>query len=810
MKKIYRIPIALLFLFLTLHAQSPKQGGKPGFTPPFIGGKVVEAGTGIPMEFANIVLYNSADSSQVNGTVSNKNGVFELERVRKGNYYVKISFIGFDEKTINKITIEKPGKFDIGEVELTPHTYGTDDVVVNGQRSPISYEIDRKVIDVGSQLTAASGSAIDILENVPSVTVDIEGNVSLRGSSNFTVLIDGRPTIIDASDVLEQIPASTIQNIEIITNPSAKFDPEGVAGIINIIMKKTDQAGVSGIAELNGGLNDQYGVEGIFDYNKDDLHVNATANYNRRIFGIEQSESNWTERNGLVSYYSSNGNGDRGRDGGRLGASLSYDFGLGNILTMGGRYSDRTGIRNSNLNYSEWSSSNPDKQFFASTSEREHGGADWEFFSNYIHKFNDNGHELIADFSYESENNNEFTINELSQAGAIVQGQKTTESGPEEQIQIKLDYTLPLNAASKFEAGYQTELQPSRETTQLFYYDAAASDYVEQLAFGNEVKYDKTTHAIYSLYSNEIGNLGFQFGARTEYTGRQIDVTRENNSFKIDRWDFFPSAHFSYKIADGHQLMTSYTRRINRPHGWELEPFQTWIDAFNVRVGNPALSPEYIDSYELGYQTYIGNSVVSIEGYYRIVNNKIERISSVYDDGVKLGSVANVGKDYSLGTELFINFDPITNWNMNLIGNLYDYRITGELDGTDFSKSSFNWSVRFNNIIKLSSRTQFQINTIYNSPSVSSQGRRENFLFANIAVKHEIFENLLTATLQIRDILGSAKREFTLETPTLYSYSYGTRESADIMLNLRFTFNNYKKERGPSDGDGGGMDGDEF
>lgn len=802
--------ILLSTILMCANAQQRPQGSRQGSSSPTITGKVVEVRTNTPMEFANVVLFNSSDSSQVTGTVTNKEGIFSLEKIRRGNYYVKVSFIGFDDKIIDNVKIEKPGKINLGEIELSPHTFGTDEVLISGQRSPISYEIDKKVIDVGSQFTAASGSAVDILENVPSVTVDIEGNVSLRGSSNFTVLIDGRPTVLDPADALEQIPASSIENIEIITNPSAKYDPEGVAGIINIVMKKSDKIGVSGIVELNGGLNDQYGAEGIFDYRKNDLHANLTANYNKRVFGIEEEEYNWTEQNNNFSYYSSNGTGNRGRDGVRLSGSVSYDFGLGNALTLGGRYSDRTGSRTSNLQYSEWSSSNPDKEFYTSNSDRERGGVDLEVFSNFIHKFNTSGHEVIVDFSYESEDNDEFTINELKQAGEIVEGQKTTEAGPEKQLRFKLDYTLPFSEASKFEAGYQTESEPSTEKTGRFFYDSSLNDYIEQLEFRNETKYDETTHAIYSLYSNELGGLGFQFGARTEYTGRKIETVRNNRTFEIDRWDFFPSAHFSYQLAEGHQLMTSYTRRINRPRGWELEPFETWIDAFNVRIGNPALSPEYIDSYELGYQTFIGNSVVSIEGYYRIVNNKIERISSVYDDGITLSSVENVGKDYSLGTELFVNFDPITNWNVNLIGNLYDYRIEGQLEDRDFSRSSFNWNVRFNNIIKISERTQFQVNTIYNSPSVSSQGRREDFLYANIAVKHEIFENFLTATLQVRDVLGSAKREYTLETPNLYSYRYGSRESADVMLNLRFNFNNYKQERGPSNGDGGGMDGDEF
>ncbi|MCZ7602872.1 MAG: TonB-dependent receptor family protein [Melioribacteraceae bacterium] len=807
--RITKLFFFLIIIFFSTHSLA-QQGGRSGMPPPSITGKVIEVGTGTPMEFANIVLFNSEDSSQVTGTITNKEGIFLLERIPRGSYYIKISFIGFDPEIIDNVLIQKPGQIDIGEIVLTPHSYGTEDIIVSGQRSPISYEIDKKVIDVGSQLTAASGSAVDILENVPSVTVDIEGNVSLRGSSNFTVLIDGRPTVMDAADALQQIPASSIENIEIITNPSAKYDPEGTAGIINIVMKKSELAGISGIVELNGGLNNQYGAEGIFDYKKNDIHLNFSANYNRRIFEMDEQEENWTLRNDVFSYYDGTGDGNRGWNGLRLSGSIAYDFGLGNIITFGGRYSDRTFQGNSNLNYSEWTSNEPNKLFYFSKSERERGGVDFTIFSNYIHKFNNNGHQVTADFSFESETNDEFTLNSLKEGNQIINGQRTTESGPEKEIRGKVDYTLPFSEFSKFEAGFQTEIELSTERTSLSLYESTFEDYIEQPEFNNETNYDEITHAIYSLYSNKLGRLGFQAGARAEYTGRQIELVRTGQDFNIDTWDFFPSTHFSYEFLDKHQLMASYTRRINRPRGWELEPFLTWMDAYNVRIGNPALDPEYIDSYELGYQTFIGNTVVSVEGYYRVVNNKIENVRSVYDDGITLNSVENVGKDFSLGTELFVNFDPIKNWNINLIGNLYDYKIEGQLNGQDFSRNSFNWNVRFNNSIKLSERTMFQINAIYNSPSVSSQGRREDFLFANVAVRYEIFENLLTATLQIRDVLNTAKREFVLETPELYSYRYGSRSNPHVMLNLRFNFNNYKQERRPDNGEGDGMSGEEF
>ncbi len=760
-----------------------------------IEGRVLEINESKPMEFANVVLFSSEDSSQITGTVTNSDGIFVLENVSPGNYYLRASFIGFDDNFVNSIVVNRPGRIDLGEIFLSPKSYGVDDVVVSGERAPISYEIDKKVINVSQQFTASSGSAIEVLENVPSVTVDIEGNVSLRGSGNFTVLIDGRPTILEPSEALQQIPASSIENIEIITNPSAKYDPEGTAGIINIVMKKSEIAGISGIFDLNGGLNESYGAEAILDYKTQNTHTNFGIDYNDRIFDLTDLERNWTENNGSRYYTNSSGNANRGRESFSLRGSFTYNLTSNDFFTIGGRYRDSDSKRNSTLGYEEWSTANTNVNFYNSISDRSRGGYSYSVFGNYTHNFAGEGHQLIAEIDFDYDDSDESTLSELIQQGQIVSGRKTTESGPGRELQAKADYTLPLGKESKFEAGYQAEFDLSEERTGLFNFDVNVQDFVEDPQYSNNTKYDKNEQAIYSMYSNKIGDLGFQFGFRTEYTGRSIELVKTGDQFKIDRWDYFPSAHFSYEFLDNHQMMTSYTRRINRPRGWELEPFETWIDAYNVRTGNPALNPEYIDSYELGYQTILGKSVFSIEAYYRITNNKIERIRSAYDDNITLSSVDNVGKDYSLGTELFFNFDPVSIWNVNLMGNLYDYKITGVLRDQDFSRSSFNWNARFNNRIKIGKLTQIQFNLIYNSPSVSSQGRYEDFFYSNIAVKHEFFDRMLSATIQVRDIFGTAKREYTFEGEDFYRYAYFTRESPMVMLNLRFNINNYKSER---------------
>lgn len=748
-----------------------------------------------PIEFATVIVHKESDGKQLTGISTNALGQFALEGIPAGTYFIRISYIGFEFYQSKNLEVAEGSNINLGKISLLPKDIGMKDVIVQADRVAISYQIDKKVINVGENITALSGTAVDVLENIPSVTVDIDGNVSLRGSGNFTVLFDGHPTVMDGNTALQQTPASSIENIEIITNPSAKYDPEGTAGIINIILKKNSTNGISGIAGLNAGLKDKYGAELLTNYKNQSTQINLGLNYNKRNMTSNDISRNWTNDGKMYSYYNSDGSSYRQGEFLGLRGSVAWDFGNDKILSIGGRYGDRNSKDNATSNYNEWTSIDNIKNYYNSKSSEEGGEKDYHIMADYSHPFNKEGHELTLELDYESEDGSNYSINSLTNNSIIVDSKKTYEAEPTSEFTSKIDYKLPLSEKSKFEAGYQGELQSYNEKSNLEIYDTDLKIYQRNALYSNDIQYYNRQLAIYSLYSNEIGNFGYKLGVRGEYTGREVDIAQKNLNYTVDEWEYFPTAHFSLNLGDGNQLMTSYTKRINRPHGWEFEPCIIWIDAFNVRTGNPSILPQYIDSYELGFQKTIGNSLVSIDSYYRVTKNKIERVRSYYAENVTLQTSQNVGKDYALGAELFFNFDPINKWNVNLMGNLYNYRIKGNINGLDFNRNSFNWNVRFNNTIKLSPETMIQLNAIYNSPTVSSQGRREGYMSTNLAVKQVLFNKLLTATLQIRDLFSAAKNEDVNESFDFYNYRYSERESPVVMLNLRFNINNYKNDR---------------
>ena len=788
--------VTVLFIFLTastyLDFAQQRQERKGGT----ISGKVSDLNEKAPIEYANIILLSQKDSTQVTGTVTNKEGKFSLTGIVHGNYFLNVQFIGYEKKVLKNISFAG-SNIDLGNIYIKPSAINLQNVVVQGERSPVTYRIDKKVIDVNQMQTAISGNVADVLENIPSISVDIDGTVSLRGSSNFTVLIDGRPSVMDAQDALQQIPASSIENIEIITNPSAKYDPEGNAGIINIIMKKNKNFGLSGIANLNAGANDKFGGDFLFEHKTSLLTYNFGLDYNRRFFpGTSREEQQFDYLNN-VSIVNSNGTRERGRISFGLRGGIDFNLGQSDRLSFGGRFGTREQNNNSFLNYSEWSILEPQNFLYLSRNKSSRSGNFYAINSNYTHKFSTSGHELSGEFFLSHHTSDESTLSAEIQEQQQFGGKKTIENGPETGFRGKIDYVLPLGEKRKFEAGSKGEIEISQTVNELYQFSTQSNVYEFQPDFSNNVNSKISELAAYSMYSDIWGNFGFQGGLRTEYTYRTIKLEEKNQDFSIDRWDLFPAAHTSYKFSEETQAMLSYTRRIDRPSDWNLEPFYTWTDANNIRRGNPDLKPEFIDSYDLSFQTFWVGVSFSNDFYYRVNHNKIERVNSVYSENVTLTTFDNVGTDYSLGSEFMATYDPLKIWNVSLTGNVYNYKIEGILYNEPFSRESFNWSMRISNGLKVTGSTMLQLNVRYNSPTVSSQGRWEGFFMTDFALKQDLLEKKLSLTLQVRDLFKTAKHEFSSQGPDFRTSSYFTREAPIVMLNLRFNFNNYKKEDMP-------------
>lgn len=779
-----------------------------------IKGQVFDEVLQTPVEFATIAIYKDGTDTPIDGTITDKSGLFRIKKLSPGIYDIDIKFIGYNTKRIENIEIKAKEEINLGKLVIEQATENLEEIVVKSKRNTIEYKVDRKVINAGSNYTSSSGTAIDILESVPSVTVDIEGNVSLRGSTGFTVLLDGKPTILEPSEILSQIPASSVANIEIITNPSAKYDPDGTAGIININTKKISLQGVSGLLNLNAGLNDKYGGDILLNYRREKFNISLGADYNNRFRPGEYENTRRLSYGETSSEIFSEGNHDHRRQFNSYRLAMEYSPTKKNIISANVRFGSREMTHEDKLDYTETLFPEKIINEYDSYDKTIRSGDFTSATLNYLHKFKPKGHKVNFEVSYRHYEGHEKSRNELTDySGFLSNGQISTEDGPSTRWQFKIDYEYPIAEGVKLEAGLQSRRGESQDINEIYNFNTETGDYDFMDIYSYTTNYNRGIHAAYAQYAGKKNRFGYQIGFRTEYTDRQLEMVGEPDDLKINRWDYFPTLHSSYKFNEKNQLMASYTRRIDRPRGWFLEPFITWTDAYNVRRGNPGLLPEYIDSYEFGFQSDINRrSSFSAEIYYRITKNKVERVSSTFSENVMLRSFENVGKDYSLGTEIVFNAELLKWWGFDLMGNIYSYKVEGKLFDQDFSEKSFSWNTRLNNSFDLSKTFQLQLNARYNSKIASAQGHREGFFTVDGALKGNFMNRKISLALQFRDILNTARYERYSEGSDFYTHMVFDRESPEIMLTLTYRINNYKpKKRGGRNGQGGGdAEGDEF
>ena len=809
-----------------------------------LSGLIKDVKTNKVLEFANIAVYEKDSETIKTGTMSGIDGIFRVFNVPAGNYYLVITYMGYEQKQFDGVTLN--GKnVDVGTIMLNPETLKMGNVIVEAEKPAVTYRIDKRVIDASQFLSAKGGTAVEILENVPSVDVDIEGNVSLRGNSNFTVMIDGRPSVLEPQDALESIPAAAVENIEIMTNASAKYEAEGGAGIINIVTKRDKRIGITGLASINAGTNN-LGGNVLLNYTNTKITAYISLDYSKRNFTGESYVDRILYSPDTTAEFISTGDRNHGRGGWGIRGGLDWFITKNDVAGITFNYGPRSSLGSSTTAYEiiykdPVSNAVFNTYDYTSYENSTRGGSRYSIKMDYTHTFpakivenntnrskgagqpghgpggpsgaaqsidkkNNTKHQIKFDVSYSNWNMDEKSFTYLVDAfGDTTEGQKTTEIGPSNSIRGNLEYTLPIDKKSNFEAGLNGKFNWKRDGNDMCYYDPLIGDFGEPIEqFSNLTNYKQNTFSGYALYSADFGLFGIQPGVRAEYTYREIDSDAADSTYVIDRLHIFPTLHMSLQLPANIQLMGSYTRRISRPRGWQLEPFYSWWDAYNIRVGNPALAPEMTDSYDFSVQKSFGKNFISLDAFYKRTTDKIERIQTVYEDDVILNTYENVGVDRSTGIEVMSNLNIYSWWMMNISGRLYHYRVAGELYEESFDESSYNYSARMRNTFVLKD-TRLQVGLSYRSKTATAQGTSSGGLMTDLGVRQDFFDGVLSATLQVRDIFGTGFRQYEVTTPTYYTYSEFNRDAPIISLDLSLKINNYKKQQ-----NGNGFESDDF
>lgn len=781
-----------------------------------ITGVVLDQNTENPMEFANIAVYNQKDSSLVTGGITNETGQFEIGNINYGEYYLEVNFIGFNSTDVADIVLTRDNKVqDIGEVTLSSSAVSIGEVSVVADKAQVEYKLDKKVVNVSQVISAIGGTAVEVLENTPSVQVDIDGNVSLRGSSNFTVLIDGRPSVLTGSDALQQIPASAIESIEIITNPSAKYEPDGTTGIINLVMKKNALNGLSGIFNASVGTRDKYRGDFTLSYRTEKFNVTAGADFrDERGKGGSYSRSE-TYSGDTISYLNMDGTrwdkrkGHNFKGGVEWFVSDNTTFGIQGRVGSRERYNTGGGKTHAYTNFGG-------PEDFSITEETSTRTNDYYSTTlNFQHKFNGEGHQIDAMAYYSDETGDDNEVEgeiwsdlnfEYDENNPVyVERVSTVEGEDESEFRFQVDYVYPFSKDGRLEAGMMSRIEDEKESLDFRDYDQNSDQWVPNQQFSSSTDFRRDIHAVYTTYTNKIGGLSYMAGLRGELTLREIDNTNAQAVSELNRFDLFPTAHISYPVGDNNEFMSSFSRRINRPGGWDLDPTPNYFNRYTIRFGNADLKPEYTNSYELGYMRRFGRSYLSLDAFHRVTNNKIDRYSVLGDDGVYSLYTDNFDKDYATGLELTGNVNFAKWLIVNASTSMYRYRITGTLEGASVDRTSTNWTGRVNTTFRFSDNSRMQIQGFFNGPSVSAQGDRDAMIFTNFSYRQDFMKKKLTATVSVRDPFGTARFEGESYGDNFKRWFRWEREPRVVMLTLSYKLNNFKEDRNGG-GEGGGMD----
>lgn len=777
-----------------------------------IKGVIIDFGTTKPMEYANIAVYNRIDSSLVSGGITNQNGEFEVKGITFGDYYLEANFIGFQKTRVANIKLDKESPlFDSGNIKLNPSTLALESIDVVADKSSIEYKLDKKVVNVSQVLNAAGGTAVDVLENTPSVQVDIEGNVSLRGSSNFTVLIDGKPSVLSGADALRQIPASALENIEIITNPSAKYEPDGMAGIINLVMKKNVMQGINGIVNASVGTGNKYRSDITLNYRTEKYNLFVGADWRDETSYGDVISKRESYSGDTINYIDMEGNRDFIRAGHNFKSGIDLFLSDKTTATISGQIGKSKGNREGGGNTHTYTSPYTEDIYSVNeeTSEREN-----DFYNvnlNLQHNFKTKGHKIEALLYYSnhdelsiSEESDIFSDEEYNITDTYQDRVRTSETEKESEFRFKTDYSLPFSDKGKLEAGLQSQIDNEFEGNTFADYDQETDTWIINDLFTSSTDFKRAIHAVYSTYSNKLGELEYMGGLRGEYTNREVANSDVSTTYALTRFDLFPTLHLSYGIKENNQLMASYSRRIKRPRGYELDPVPSYRNRYSIRIGNPELEPEYTNSYELGFMKRFGESYVSFETFRRVTDNKIRRIETLGEDGIYYQTVDNFNEDYSTGVEIMGNIN-ITKWLLvNASTTVFKYRLTGEINDEPIDRKSTNWSARMNTTLKFSPASRLQIMGNYRAPSISAQGESKAMFYTNISYRQDFMKKKLTATLSIRDPLGTAKYERETFGEDFKSSFRWKREPQVVMLTLSYKINNFKSDKNGNNRGGGG------
>ncbi|MGP1992582.1 TonB-dependent receptor domain-containing protein [Zobellia laminariae] len=753
-----------LFLALLITNISLAQNGEIEIV-----GTVVEQSIGQPVAFATVLVGDKTTQKGITGTTTLDDGSFSLKTDAQ-NYFIEISFIGFEKKRFDNL-VPANGVIDMGQVKLNQDAQQLSEVVVAGEVSRTQFKLDKRVFNVGKDISSTGASALEVLNNVPSVNVNIEGQISLRGSQGVQVLINGKPSILtgDGGNALGTITSDMIERVEVITNPSAKYDAEGTSGIINIVIKKEEREGFNGSISLNTGSpdNHSFGLSLNRRTERFNLFSQLGAGYRELPNDTENINRNLTDGTSIASI----GEEFRNEEFYNIILGTDYYINENNVLTLSGNFAYEIEDQPSITKYKSLDADNQLVSEWERTETTEATNPKYQYELQYKSDFKDHeDHDLL--FSalgnfFGKDQSSDFEDVTISGEDNDAT-QRTRTEFQEAEYTFKLDYTRPFNEEWTMEAGGQYILNDVSNDYEVD--DLENGVYVSNPNLTNVFEYDQKVFAVYGTGAYEIGKWGMKAGARMEQTNLNTLLQNTNQKNEQKYTNLFPSAHTSYKFSDKVSMQAGYSRRVYRPDLWDLNPFFNIRNNFNIRQGNPELQPEYTDSYEITSIYVLGKASLNFSVYHRYTTDVIESIFS-YEDDVTISKPENIGTNKATGVEFNGKYSPAKWFTVTTDVNYNKFDREGSLDTQVFDFNADRWSMKLMTKLKLPADIDFEATGNYQSSYETVQGNTSDNLFLDMGARKKILKGKGVVNFSVRDVFASRVNETETTQETFSTYS---------------------------------------
>lgn len=753
-------------------------------------GRVVDVETDSPINYADVIITDTENNTIAHTQV--RDGNFKVEKVSKGNFVLSVMIIGY-QPFISEPIHFGDSEIDMGTIKLSMMENGLEEVVVLGEKNKIVYKPDRQILSGSATLSASGGTAIDVLKAAPSVRIDVDGNVSFRGSSDFVVYIDGKQSMLEGAQALAQISADNVKDIEIITTPSAMYRTDGDVGIINIITKSLDGQGFSGSVNTSGNTIGGWTLDAILNYRKGASRWYAGINDSQVKGKSDFHQLKTTIVDDYVTTSDANGERFSSIDSyiGRLGWELNKSNHRLLVEMQGGM---TYWLNGGNMLYYEHREQGGNVINDATYDSHDHNFIEkhiGQISTDYEWKLNDRGDKISINgrmrydwYSLEYTESNLFDL-----SGARYEGTNGYETEHHWDSDASANYTLNYRDEGKIDVGYQYTSYSEHGDYKIRYWDRPKQEYEWQDDMYTPFYYRRQIHSAYAMITDKFGPVKVDAGLRIDNMIDKLETDLEDGDRNISRLEAYPSAHISYEAPNNNTITLGYSNRTNRAGVWKLEPYITYKDYYTRLTGNPDLAPEYIHSVELSYRKrFTQSNSLSVTSYYRNRRGTYDLIRVAYEPGVTLDSLINAGRDRTYGVEANLQIRNTRWWNMTLNGSLYNYQFKAEFEGsTDAQNTSYTASWMNNFTLGKTTRMQFDVNVV--GPTVLTQGREEAYYYFDLAIRQELFNKKLNLSFVAHDIFRTARYDHIRDSQTLKATTYVKPRYPHLTLSLSYSFN---------------------